>query len=497
MSYRSFKKLLGETDLERKCRFLLGSGTLILMSLSFWAYARQTEGLAYDQMVTSGRLLVPPILAREHLTTDRREAIDTFQKQSEQKWPDELSEYQYKILQPNARQPENKPEGEEVTVVNRLAANAELTEESSNQASKGVFHYYGSIRASGSCVECHNQRPEKAPIKEGDMVAVVKVTLSTSTIESGQHMNRALLLSFAIITSLLIVTGSYLIIRYVVVKPVKHLKQVSDAIVAGQFNVRSEIHTRDEFEDLSEAFNRMVRTLMDAQGEQKKLNLDLDRRLDELARANMALYESNKAKSDFLSTVSHELRTPLNGIIGFSDVLLGGSVALNEKQARWVVNIKTSGQQLLTLINDILDLAKIEAGKVDLATSPFSVPQLFDELRRLYTPSAATKGLDFHVEASANLPGLCGDSLRIRQVLTNLLGNALKFTAVGVVRVGAGTTMGVVPVNLAEMFRANRADQPEPVVQIVVVDHGHPTPPQWWRCSKWRAHKEGTPPDAG
>ena len=66
MSYRVFKRLLGETDLERKCRFLLGAGILLLMTLSFWGYARQTEGLAYDQMATSGRLLVPPILAREH-----------------------------------------------------------------------------------------------------------------------------------------------------------------------------------------------------------------------------------------------------------------------------------------------------------------------------------------------------------------------------------------------------------------------------------------------
>ena len=274
MSYRAFKRLLGETDLERKCRFLLGKGILLLMTLSFWAYARQTEGLAYDQMVTSGRLLVPPILAREHLQSDRRDAVNAFQQQSERAWPDALSEYRYKVLKPDARQPEQKPEGDEVAVVNRLAANPDMAEETVNQSAQGVFHYYGVIRPQQSCVDCHNRLPAatgtvRIPIKEGDLMAVVKVTLSTRAIETGANVNRALLLSFALLTAILIMTGSYLIIRYVVVKPVKHLKAVSDAIVAGQLNVRSEIHTggRTE-EDLSDAFNRMVRHLMDAEEEQ-------------------------------------------------------------------------------------------------------------------------------------------------------------------------------------------------------------------------------------
>src|SRR5262245_15964041 len=186
MSYRAFKRLLGETDLERKCRFLLGAGILLLMTLSFWGYARQTEGLAYDQMVTSGRLLVPPILANVHLDADRREAISEFQQQSERRWPDELSKYRYKVLKPDARLPEQKPEGDEVAVVNKLAANPDLGEDTANQSALGVFYYYGAIRAQASCVNCHNQRPATEvagkPIQEGDLMAVVKVTLSTEAI---------------------------------------------------------------------------------------------------------------------------------------------------------------------------------------------------------------------------------------------------------------------------------------------------------------------------
>jgi two-component system, NarL family, sensor histidine kinase BarA len=436
MSYRVFKRLLGETDLERKCRFLLGAGILLLMTLSFWGYARQTEGLAYDQMATSGRLLVPPILAREHLEPDRRDAINAVQQQSERTWPDALSKYKYKVLKPDAHQPEQKPEGDEVAVVNKLAANPDLKEETVNQSAQGMFHYYGVVRAQHSCVDCHNQRAKAAgsaeqPLQDGDLMAVIKVTLSTEAIETGANMNRALLLSFALLTAILIMTGSYLIIRYVVVKPVKHLKAVSDAIVNNQFNVRSEIHTGDEFEDLSDAFNRMVRHLMDAQEEQKKLNADLDHRLDDLARANMALYESDKAKGDFLSTVSHELRTPLHGIIGFSDVLLSASSPLTEKQARWVANVKASGQQLLTMINDILDLAKIEAGKMDLRPEEFAVPDFCEALLPAFRLPAEKRQIDLRTQYDPQLGPIRQDAGKVRQILTNLLSNAIKFTPEG------------------------------------------------------------------
>ena len=166
-------------------------------------------------------------------------------------------------------------------------------------------------------------------------------------------------------TAILIMAGSYLIVRYVIVKPVKHLKEVSDAISAGELNVRSEIQTGDEFEDLSHAFNRMLRNLVSMQDRLRKVNTDLDRKVDELAQANLALYESNRLKSDFLATMSHELRTPLNSILGFGEVLVS-STGLTEKQLRWVSNIRSSGEQLLNLINDILDLAKIEAGKMQV-----------------------------------------------------------------------------------------------------------------------------------
>ena len=147
---------------------------------------------------------------------------------------------------------------------------------------------------------------------------MVRIRMPTKSTEEGLNWNRAILIGTAFVTAFLIMVGSWIMVRYIIVKPVKHLKDVSDAISAGELNVRSEIQTGDEFEDLSHAFNRMLRHLVSMQDQWRKVNADLDRKVDELAQTNMALFESNKLKGDFLATMSHELRTPLNSILGFS-----------------------------------------------------------------------------------------------------------------------------------------------------------------------------------
>src|SRR5205809_3794277 len=107
MSYRAFKRLLGETSLERKCRWLLGAGVLILMTGSFWVYARQTEDLAYEQLATTGRALLSPIVARLHVKDEQLQAVDDFQKLSEAHWPAALKGYNYQLIKPDAKDAAN------------------------------------------------------------------------------------------------------------------------------------------------------------------------------------------------------------------------------------------------------------------------------------------------------------------------------------------------------------------------------------------------------
>jgi two-component system, NarL family, sensor histidine kinase BarA len=244
------------------------------------------------------------------------------------------------------------------------------------------------------------------------------------------NQNRAILISAALVTAILAMVASYAIVRYVIVKPVKHLRDVSDAIAAGKLTVRAQIQTGDEFEELAHAFNRMLHNLVAMQQELRAVNRDLDRKVDELAQANLALFEMNRLKSDFLATMSHELRTPLNSIIGFSEVL-SGSDQLNERQKRYAANIQTSGKMLLGMINDILDLAKIESGKMEVRTEDFSIRDVCEALATLARPIAERKNIDLECRLDEAIPLMRQDPGKLRQVLYNLLSNAIKFTPEG------------------------------------------------------------------
>ena len=435
MSYKAFKRLLGETSLERKCRWLLGAGVLVLMTGSFWVYAKQTKDLAYEQMETTGRALLSPILARLHVRGDDRVALDEFQKVAEENWPESLKGYNYKLIKPDAKEQDAKPTSDDLSKMLEIQTDAKTNEASRLVTKESAFYYYGAIRARAACIECH-RNPDRvgklanANLQQDELMGVVRIRLSTQSIEEGFHTNRALLISFAIATSLLIIAGSYLIIRYVIVKPVKHLKEVSEAIATGELNILSEIQTGDEFEDLSHAFNRMLRNLTNIQERNKKLITDLDRKVDELARVNIALFEGNRLKSEFLSTMSHELRDPLNSIIGFSEVLLSAD-NLTERQHRYAGNIMSSGQRLMALINDILELAKLEAGKMRLHPEPLNPAAVCEHVAALARPQAEKKNIDIRVVADANAPAARQDVGKIHQILGNLLSNAVKFTPEG------------------------------------------------------------------
>ncbi len=452
MSYRAFKRLLGETSLERKCRFLFGAFLLVLITCSFWLYAHQTEDLAYNQITTTSRLLVNQIVDRQLATgchqpaanpgvlprggpaeEERKkiaQAIDEFRNKWEERWPEEIKDYHYTIIAPKTFGPGGRNDDNYAAeLLKEFQKDENKQEENQRLMPQRVNNYYGAVRATKSCLGCH-RNASNPDLKENDLIAIVKIRVSTDPIEKGVNLNRAILITTAFVTVVLTMIGSYVIVRYVIVKPVKHLKEVSDAIAAGELNVRSEIQTGDEFEDLSHAFNRMLRNLVSMQDRLRKVNGDLDHKVDELAQANLALFESNRLKGDFLATVSHELRTPLNSILGFSDVLLT-TPGLTDKQTRWLTNIQTSGSQLLNLINDILDLAKIEAGKMQVRLVEFSSYDVCEGLLTMFRPLAEKKNIDLRSAFAPGIPLLRQDVVKFQQILSNLLSNAIKFTPEG------------------------------------------------------------------
>jgi len=455
MSYRSFKRVLGETSLERKCRFLFGACLLLLITGSFWWYGKQTEELVYKQNPGKGRLIVDTVLTRTHwekLETNEafKKIVPLFSEDLEQQ------DFTYRFIgltsAPAIVKPENAFERRLIeSFMNAKPVDGEPEFEGRFSADGSEYHYYQPIRVQDSCtIVCH--RPAAGAVggdpsvsvaglgslgvsygrapQPGDLISVARVDIPNDPTRLDLAKNRAILLSTAIVTVFLAMVASYVIVRYVIVKPLKHLRDVSDSVSRGNVEQRADIHTADEFEELGVAFNRMLRHLMTAQEELRHLNLDLDSKVDELAQMNMRLFEMNRLKSDFLATMSHELRTPLNSIIGFSDVL-GSIDSLDDRQKRYVQNIQKSGKMLLDMINDILDLAKIESGKMEVRLSDFPIDHVIVSQCDMARPLTERKNIDLDVEVADGLPELHQDQSKVQQILNNLLSNAIKFTPEG------------------------------------------------------------------
>jgi signal transduction histidine kinase len=300
------------------------------------------------------------------------------------------------------------------------------------------FYYYQPVRWSQSCRTCHRpgttgalSASEQDPVKAATPpFRVIRVEMPYEDMRAAENYVRAILGTAGILTVFVAMIGLYVIVRYVIIKPLKHLRDVSDDISRGDTTLRADIHTNDEFEELADAFNRMLRHLTEAQEQLQATNAKLDFKVDELAQVNMQLYEMNRLKSDFLANMSHELRTPLNSIIGFSEVLRGID-SLTDKQRKYAENIQKSGRMLRDMINDILDLAKLEAGKMEVRPTEFRLDVVIHAQCDMMRSLSEDKNIDLEVFVDSEAPVIYQDQTKVQQILTNLLSNAIKFTPEG------------------------------------------------------------------
>ncbi len=221
------------------------------------------------------------------------------------------------------------------------------------------------------------------------------------------------------------------VLSWSLIGPIQRIDNRLAAIASGDFSGHVEISNRDELGALAINVNRMN---------------------DELQRLYRELEAASKHKSEFLANMSHELRTPLNAISGFSQVLREGmSGEINAKQREYLDDILTSASHLLALINDVLDLSKVEAGHVDLQVAPFSLQDALERGVSMVRERATTVGVQVTLHANGGLDPINGDERRIRQVIFNLLSNAVKFTpAGGLVDVSAAQANGEVKVSVAD-----------------------------------------------
>ena len=220
-----------------------------------------------------------------------------------------------------------------------------------------------SLAASPTTVPATNSATT-SPTHTAALIGIVSVDIP-SKIDSRQLLlNRVFMLSAGAFAGSLAIVIFWLITTRLILQPVRVLQETAEKVSKGDLNIRSDINTGDEFQQLSETFNVMLVNLKRSSDQLRAVNKSLDLKLGQLAESNVTLNESNRLKSEFLANVSHELRTPLNSILGFADLLRDQtSTTADGKATRYVQNIISSGKNLLDLINDLLDLAKIEAGE--------------------------------------------------------------------------------------------------------------------------------------
>ena len=259
-----------------------------------------------------------------------------------------------------------------------------------------------------------------------------------------------------LIVGLVLAVVASLVLARRMVTPIETLQAGAARIGRGDLDHPIEIRTGDELQGLAEEFNRMTAQLRESYAglEQKvdERTRDLGIALEQLEQKGQELETVSRHKSEFLANMSHELRTPLNAIIGFSEVLREQMFGeLNEAQVAYVGDVLEAGQHLLSLINDILDLSKVEAGRMELDLAEVSIPQALKSGITMHGERAGRGGIVLNLTVDPDIGMIQADERKLRQVIFNLLSNAVKFTPRGGrVDVSARLTDGVVEVAVAD-----------------------------------------------
>jgi len=268
------------------------------------------------------------------------------------------------------------------------------------------------------------ERDDWIPVGIARTLAAEREALSTA--RRGLLLSGLTAVAAALALSLLIASG--------LVRPIERIRSAALRIGQGDLGARVEVESADELGELSLALNDMAGSLAKAREVVERNLSELAAMNTDLAAARDQAEASSRAKSDFLANVSHEIRTPMTAMLGYVGLLSGGEGNEAERQ-EWADIAHRNGEFLLELINSILDLSKLESGRFELERQPTSLRTLIESAVAVVRPAARAKGLRIDIESGSELPRVIStDAVRTRQILVNLLGNAVKFTPRGFVR---------------------------------------------------------------
>lgn len=292
-------------------------------------------------------------------------------------------------------------------------------------------YYVRIFRATGRCISCHNPQGSAGAFALNKLIGAVLIQSRdiASEIDKTVFMNRIWIIVAGLIGGAGAIVVFYVITQRLILRPIRQLRALANNVAEGNLEIRSSIATRDEYEKLAKAFNHMLDTLQAMQKKLRQANKQLDVKIAELSARNIELFKANKIKGEFLANISHEFRTPLNAILGFAQVLRDKPILLKkEKAQRYAENIITSGNSLLNMINDLLELAKTQAGKIELHIGEISMADLLENLLSQFSLLTKKKKIKVKLTVQPDLPLVVTDVGKVQQILYNFLNNAAKFT---------------------------------------------------------------------
>ena len=388
----------------------------------------------------------------------------------------------YKIKQTRfqVRDPRNSPDNYEIEKMKELVANRNFNEVWGYDVIDGVtvFRYFAPLYYDDTCLPCHGKptgvEDVSGYLKEGfavgDFAGAISISFPMANFEANQRSNILSQIIFIVVMVLTSIGLIYILMEHIIIMPIQQLTGKVTDIGHGQLETKLvDIHTYDEMNYFVDAFNRMAGKLHHLYNELEQkvdertqmlqqANLQLIEKGCELRRMNERLSKADQLKSEFLAVMSHELRTPLTAIIAFSEILLYEGENLSSQQRDYLEEIFESSHQLLSQINDILNMSKIEAGLVRLDRQPTDIKQIADSIANIISPLLMKKNIQFNININPTMTIIMADYDKIRHIINNLVGNAIKFTPPG----------GLISLNVSIYHDSEQI----PYVQVEVCDTG-------------------------
>jgi signal transduction histidine kinase len=425
---------LSPLSLAEKCRIAFGAAVAITLFLALLIPYVWMGKLTTKAVLDAGRAKTNILLNRHFRLRDSGEKTYIMLDNTGQVFDTNRPEVLWIRF---AKEPEKQPlpvTKKQKEMIESLKKHQERDDDVLLDRRKGVLFcdYVRIFRASDNCITCHNPQGSASPFAQNELVGAAIVRRPAGEISKTVLLNRV----WVIVAGLIAATGAiiafYIITQRVILRPVRQLRAVANNVAEGNLDVRSAIKSGDEYEKLAEAFNNMLDGTQAAQEKLRQANKQLDAKIAELSERNIELFKANQIKSEFLANISHEFRTPLNAILGFAEILKERPALLTEEKGRrYAENIIAGGKNLLNMINDLLDLAKTEAGKMKLHVKKISLAELCDSLVSSFSEMAEQKRLSIKLTAGNDIPPLTTDAGKVYQILSNFMSNAVKFTPSG------------------------------------------------------------------